>query len=268
MKDERLHIKNISTNNNAINVVPKFCEVDLGFDDNIANNIEDVLQNIISSYNYNVSFTKINKNQIKLISTGISSHAAHPELGDNAVSKLIIILNDLFTYYNIAIDILNYFVQYIDDDYTGKKLDINFKDESGSLTLNTAQFTLENNVLSIGFNLRIPVTIDYKEIEGAFRKTRTINMDVIVSKIQEPLYISKDNNLVKTLCNIFNKYNNSHIDPQAIGGGTYARAFDNCISFGPQMPGAKDMCHQSDEYISIDNLLFCCKVYVEAILSL
>ena len=35
-----------------------------------------------------------------------------------------------------------------------------------------------------------------------------------------------------------------------------------------EMPGEKDMCHQSDEYISIDNLLFCCKVYTEAILSL
>ena len=73
---------------------------------------------------------------------------------------------------------------------------------------------------------------------------------------------------MKTLCDIFNKYNNTHFEPQSIGGGTYSRAFDNCISFGPQMPGEKDMCHQSDEYISIDNLLFCCKVYTEAILSL
>ena len=54
----------------------------------------------------------------------------------------------------------------------------------------------------------------------------------------------------------------------AIGGGTYARAFDNCISFGPQMPDAKDMCHQTDEFISIDNLIFCTKVYAEAILKL
>ena len=34
------------------------------------------------------------------------------------------------------------------------------------------------------------------------------------------------------------------------------------------MPGAKDMCHQSDEYINIENLLFCTKVYAEAILKL
>lgn len=267
-KDEKLYIKSISTNNNAINVVPKFCEVDLCFDSSISNTIEDILKNIISSYNYNITFERISNKQIKLISKGIASHAAHPELGDNAISKLIIVLNDLFTYYIIPVDILNYFVQYIGDDYTGKHLEINFNDESGFLTLNTAQFSLKDDNLSIGFNLRIPVTIDYNKIEDSFRKNCTNNIDVIVSRIQEPLYISKDNNLVKTLCDIFNEYNNTHFEPQAIGGGTYARAFDNCISFGPQMPGEKDMCHQSDEYISIDNLLFCCKVYTEAILSL
>ena len=267
-KDEKLYIKSISTNNNAINVVPKFCEVDLCFDSSISNTIEDILKNIISSYNYNITFERISNKQIKLISKGIASHAAHPELGDNAISKLIIVLNDLFTYYIIPVDIFNYFVQYVGDDYTGKNLEINFNDESGFLTLNTAQFSLKDDNLSIGFNLRIPVTIDYNKIEDSFRKNCTDNIDVIVSKIQEPLYISKDNNLVKTLCDIFNEYNNTHFEPQAIGGGTYARAFDNCISFGPQMPGAKDMCHQSDEYISIDNLLFCCKVYTEAILSL
>ena len=267
-RDEKLYIKSISTNNNAINVVPKFCEVNLCFDSIISNTIEDVLKNIISSYNYNITFERIGNRQMKLISKGIASHAAHPELGDNAISKLIIVLNDLFTYYIIPVDILNYFVQYIGDDYTGKNLEINFNDESGSLTLNTAQFSLKDDNLSIGFNLRIPVTIDYNKIEDSFKKNCTDNINVIVSRIQEPLYISKDNNLVKTLCDIFNKYNNTHFEPQSIGGGTYSRAFDNCISFGPQMPGEKDMCHQSDEYISIDNLLFCCKVYTEAILSL
>ena len=55
-RDEKLYIKSISTNNNAINVVPKFCEVNLCFDSIISNTIEDVLKNIISSYNYNITF--------------------------------------------------------------------------------------------------------------------------------------------------------------------------------------------------------------------
>ena len=202
---------------------------------------------------------------IKLVSIGVASHAAHPELGNNAISKLIIVINELLSNYNIAINILDDFVTLIGDDFTGTNLKINFEDESGKLTLNTAQFFIDNGNINIGFNLRIPVTTDYNLIEKQFKISVSDNIEVNVARVQEPLFISKDNDLVKKLCSIFNEYNNSNIEPQAIGGGTYARAFNNCVSFGPQMPGAKDMCHQVDEFISIENLIFCVKVYAKAI---
>ena len=157
------------------------------------------------------------------------------------------------------------FVTLIGDDFTGTNLKINFEDESGKLTLNTAQFFIDNGNINIGFNLRIPVTTDYNLIEKQFKTSMSNNIEVKVARVQEPLFISKNNDLVKKLCFIFNEYNNSNIDPQAIGGGTYARAFNNCVSFGPQMPGTKDMCHQVDEFISIENLIFCVKVYAKAI---
>lgn len=267
-KNASLYIETISTNHNAINVVPKFCEIVLAFDSNQINHIHRVASDIIEKYHYSIKLEDIDNSHIKLVSFGNSSHAAHPELGENAISKLIIVINELFHYYGITISILDYFVTYIGDDYTGEKLKINFEDESGKLTLNTAQFFLEDSKLQIGFNLRIPVTIDYNIIEKTFKKYCNQNLEVKITKIQAPLYIEKDNELVQKLCTIFNNYNHSDILPQAIGGGTYARAFNNCISFGPQMPGDKDMCHQADEYISIDNLLFCTKVYAEAILKL
>lgn len=267
-KNPTLYIEDISTNNNAINVVPKYCEVTICFDATKIKDIIPTINKILSNSSYNINIEEIDNYHIKLISIGKASHAAHPELGVNAISKLIIVLYDLFTYYNIHLDILEYFVKYIGDDFTGKSLGINFKDESGNLTLNTAQFFLENDYLSIGFNLRIPVTIYYNIIEKKFNKYCNENLIVNVARIQEPLYISKDDKLVQKLCSIFNDYNNSNLEPEAIGGGTYARAFNNCISFGPQMPDAKDMCHKSDEYISIENLIFCAKVYAEAIIKL
>ena len=267
-RNSTLYIEEISTNNNAINVVPKYCSITLKFDNSKITDIKENLKTLINNYNYNINIEEIDNSSIKLISLGISSHAAHPELGVNALSRLLIIINELFNLYNIKLDILDYFAKYIGNDYTGQKLGINFKDETGILTLNTAQFILKDNVLSLGFNLRIPVTIDYNKIEKEFQKYCNENLEIKIARIQEPLYIKKDNNIVKQLCNIFNDYNNSDLEPIAIGGGTYARAFDNCISFGPQMPNSKDMCHQTDEYISINNLLFCTKVYAEAILNL
>lgn len=268
IKNTSLYIENISTNNNAINVVPKYCEATIYFDSAKINDIVHTINKILSNSTYDISIQEIDDYHIKLISIGKASHAAHPELGINAISKLIIVLYDLFTYYNVHLDILEYFAKYIGDDFTGRDLGINFKDESGILTLNTAQFFIEEDYLNIGLNLRIPVTIDYNNIENIFKKYCNNNLEIIVSKIQEPLYIKKNSKLVKNLCDIFNEYNNSNLEAETIGGGTYARAFQNCVSFGPQMPEAKDMCHQNDEYISIDNLIFCAKVYAEAIMQL
>ena len=267
-KFSTLYIEEISTNNNAINVVPKYCSVTLGFDSSKIINISNTTKNIIDKYKYNISIEEINNSHIKLISLGTAAHAAHPELGVNALSRLLIVLYDLFNEYNIHLDILDYFIKYIGDDYTGKKLEINFEDESGILTLNTAQFLLKDNYLSIGFNLRIPVTYNYNNIEKEFKKHCTNNLKITIARIQPPIHFEKNHPLVEKLCDIFNDYNNSNLEPMAIGGGTYARAFQNCISFGPQMPYSKDMCHQTDEYISINNLLFCTKVYAKAILEL
>lgn len=262
-----LCIENISTNNNAINVVPKYCKIILKYDNKKIKNLSEKLNSIITAHDYNITIFKLDNSHLAITSNGISSHAAHPELGDNAISKAILVLNEMFDYYGINIEILKYFSDYIGDDYTGKGLGINYKDESGGLTLNCAQFMLENNQLVIGFNLRIPVTVCYDLIKDNFKKLSK-DIEVYVERIQKPLYINKENHLIKTLCNIFNDYNHSSYKPQAIGGGTYSRAFDNCVSFGPQMPNSKDMCHQVDEFISIDNLIFCTKVYAEAIIAL
>lgn len=49
---------------------------------------------------------------------------------------------------------------------------------------------------------------------------------------------------------------------------TYARAFNNCISFGANFPGDIDMCHQSNEFVDIDKLMLTCKIYAQAIYEL
>ena len=104
-KDSTLYIEEIFTNNNAINVVPKFASAVLSFNNNKINNIQNVLNQIISKLNYNIILENIDNSHIKLISNGVSAHAAHPELGVNALSKLLIVLNKLFITYNLKLDI-------------------------------------------------------------------------------------------------------------------------------------------------------------------
>ncbi len=269
--DIPITIQKIDCNNNAINVVPKICSTILKIDSSIV--MEDfikTIKKILDKYDFDIDIYKLNDEELKLTSHGIGAHSAHPDLGINAISRLIVLLDSLFKAYNISIELFDFFAKYIHTEYNGKSLGMNFKDESGSLTLNVGKLSLENNLLKIGLNLRIPIHTSIANIENIFLKCLSDYKNITYKKVasKPALYIPKDNYLVKTLCDIYNTEANSYLEPIAIGGATYARAFDNCVSFGANLPGQKDMCHQTDEFISIDNLLFACKIYAKAICEL
>ncbi len=268
--NDRIKIVSIDYSNNAMNVVPKFCSIKLNIDNDI--NIDECINNlrkITENHNFNITVRKETDNCIILNSFGISAHSAHPDLGVNAISNIIISLDELLEMYNINIELLSMFRRYIHTQYNGDDLNINYPDESGKLTLNVARFFLENNTLGISMNLRIPVHTSIDTIKNnfnnVFEKTSII---VDFDGEKNSLYIPKDNDLVTTLCSIFNEVTGKNEEPITIGGATYARAFPNCVSFGANMPGDEDMCHKVDEFISIDNLILATKIYSTAIYNL
>ena len=267
-----IKIQEIDCNNNALNVVPRFCSITLSIDDRkvFMCDFIDSIKDIISQYDFEIDIYKISNQEIKLTSHGVQSHAAHPDLGINAISRLILVINKIFKQYNISIELFDFFDKYLNLEYDGNSLGINFEDESGKLTLNVGSFTLKDSILEIGMNLRVPIHTDADSVKNAFLKHCEMyqNINFYDKSFMAPLYISKDDFLIKTLCKIFNESTNSNVEPIAIGGATYARAFKNCVSFGPNFPGCKDMCHQTDEFIDIDNLILSCKIYAKAILEL
>lgn len=265
-----IKISEIDCNNNAINVVPKTCKVSLYIDTSKISltDVTNFLDTEIDTLNFDINYS-ISDNHILLNSSGIQAHSAHPDLGKNAISPMIILLNRLFNKFDYHINIFEFFEKYIANEFDGKSLGLNLTDESGSLTLNTGRFDFYENFVQIGINLRIPVNTNIEDVTNSIvRKCKNYSLETFVTGIQEPLYIPKDNYLVKTLCDIFNKTTNSNLEPIAIGGGTYARAFKNCVSFGANFPGDTDMCHQANEFISIDKLILSCKIYAKAIYEL
>lgn len=226
------------------------------------------LKKIISKYGYEIDIYKIDESHVKLTSHGKQSHSAHPELGVNAISHLTIVLYDILNMYDVNLPLLKMFKRYIKDEYTGKSANMDFIDETGHLTLNVSRLYIKNDNLCTEFNLRIPASVKIEKIEEKFSKILSDELFIEYLRLQPALYVSKDDYLVKTLCNVFNEVTGLNEEPIAIGGGTYARAFNNCISFGMQMPGEEDMCHKADEFVDIDNLILSTKIYAKAIYEL
>ena len=85
---------------------------------------------------------------------------------------------------------------------------------------------------------------------------------------KKEIYITKQEELIKRIKKIYME-TTGDIDskPLVICGGTYARAFDNALAFGPLFPGVKDTCHQKDECIRIDNLMRFTEIYIRTIIE-
>ena len=260
----------VDDQSNAMNVVPKYCKIVFKI-----NTDKIQLENFISTCKEvlnDIAQIEINTNgndKIEFISHGISAHAAHPDLGNNAITKLVVIIQQILSKYSVKLEIFDFISKYISNTLHGENLGIDYFDESGGLTLNVSKLTLKENNICLGMNLRIPIHTDIKNIKERFssicgRESLKVNFN----GEKAPLYIPKDDPLVTTLCSIYNEYTKENLGPIAIGGATYARAFKNCVSFGANMPGKKDMCHQADEYISIDNLILASKIYAKAIYEL
>lgn len=222
-------ITNINCNNNPLNVVPKFCSCILKINiNNISiDNFIHTIKSILTKLNYEIDIYKIDSENIKLTSHGIQAHGAHPDLGINAISRLIIALDEIFKKYKINIEFFDFFNKFINTEYYGESLNINFEDESGKLTLNVGNFSLQNKILQIGMNIRVPINTPIVDVGNKFLKSLSnyINVDFDTPNYLPHLYVPKNNYLVQTLCKIYNEETNSNLEPIAIGRSNFCKSF-------------------------------------------
>ena len=54
----------------------------------------------------------------------------------------------------------------------------------------------------------------------------------------------------------------------SIGGGTYARVFENAVAYGILFPGQEGREHQAEEYVEIDSLIKAGDIIANAIIEL
>lgn len=197
---------------------------------------------------------------------GKRAHAMQPNLGVNAAFILAEFLNK-----HIDNDFVKYICEYLTYDHLGEKLNINhFDEEMKDFTMNPAIFDYYQGTFKIGVNCRYPNGWDYDNAK--------INIDASVRKYKFKLkmlsntpvhYVSKEDPLVKTLLDAYQKYTGDYEnEPITIGGGTYSRSLKKAVAFGPVMPGRKDVAHQVDEHIYVEDLLKATAIYMEAIYNL
>lgn len=201
----------------------------------------------------------------KYVAYGIASHAMVPQNGLNAIFILFKFLNEY-----APSKLTNYVMQYLAFDPYGEKLKININDsDMGCLTQNVALVRLEDKI-KFGINYRIPVdNYTSKIAEGYMNSFQDIKGSYVLLGSSTRHYVSKDSMLVQSLMSAYQEITgDTKSEPFTIGGGTYAKFIKNCVAFGPQTPGAPDVCHIANEYIVVEDFIKSIAIYANAIYKL
>ena len=80
--------------------------------------------------------------------------------------------------------------------------------------------------------------------------------------------MDKHGELITALVNVYREETGDMTEPMVIGGGTYARAFDNAVAFGCEMPGKPAPVHMPNEFIPIEDLMLNAHMIADAIIAL
>lgn len=189
-------------------------------------------------------------------SYGISAHGSTPEKGKNAISHLMLFLGKLDFAGDIK-EFIDFFNRYIGLDLNGESLEIYLEDDiSGKLILNLGTIIGDYNEINIEINIRYPVTKNYEEFIDVFKeKLGRAKLEEVYLRHKKSLYVSPDTEFIKKLQKVYEEKVGGKAELISIGGGTYAKAMDNVVAFGPVFKGEPMVEHKPDEYIGIDSLI-------------
>ena len=206
---------------------------------------------------------------------GRAAHASTPEDGENAISKLMEKLYELKMAGELCCpEELNRFIEFYHDKIGhclhGENIGCAFSDEeTGKLTMNAGVIDVSKERISLSLDLRCPISFSKEEIlERLHEEVDGYGLSIQNTDFLKPVFIDRDSDLVKKLLGVYLRATGDEREPIAMGGGTYARAMDNIVAFGPLFPGREAVEHKKDEYLLIEDLLKISEIYAEAIKEL
>ena len=191
--------------------------------------------------------------------SGRPAHGSVPWEGENAISRCMARLAERGIPFAVACQDLF--------DPCGEKLGIACTSpHGGPLSLNVGTLRTEGERLLLTLDIRCPETAPWEE--GLRTLTAAVGrrgFAVLPVHPQRGVYLDREGPVMQALLRAYRDSTGDLGEPLATGGGTYARAMENIVAFGPHFPGTPCREHQSDEYISLEDLGRLRRIYGRAL---
>jgi predicted dipeptidase len=197
---------------------------------------------------------------------GKAAHASVTETGINAIARLCIALEAT----GLDSRVIRFVAQEVGEDpfatdIFGECADV----PSGRLKLNVGKIDIgQKEQLSV--DIRSPVTVPKEEIvEKLITVAREYGLAYREYDWIAPKYMPLDHSLIETLMKVYREVTrDTESEPESLGGATFARSIENCVAFGPILPGRFSVAHQPNEYVVLEDLYVATEVYAYAIYEL
>lgn len=203
---------------------------------------------------------------------GKSAHASTPDLGNNAVTAILSIVN-YFPFVGQDIDALKKLTKlFRHGDYYGEGLEAQVSDEiCGKSTYSLNMFSFCQGEIHGTFDARLSLNATQQNTVEAIRaKMAKIKICLENSKMVCGHYVPSDSEFIKILLKAYEKYTSKKGECLSIGGLTYAHHIENAVAFGPVMPEIEynPHLHGANEVIKIEDMIKATAIYAQAIIDI
>lgn len=217
---------------------------------------------------------------IEIVAHGVTTHAAGPERGNNAIRVMTNALLKLEGLKEEDRKIIE-FIDNVNNDYYGSFLGIDNKDEvSGQTVSSGTVLKFNDGHVSLLNDCRYCVTDNGDRLEANVRaKAAEWDYDVTVEEKTYGYHLDVNGPIIQTINKVYQEFS-GHTDRQILigKGGTYAGALPNAFATGciytenwgekpDYLPEGHGGAHQPDEFINIDNYIKGIKLLVTMVLA-
>lgn len=201
-----------------------------------------------------------------ITASGKASHASTPEDGENAIAALAAKLASLLP----QSPFVRFYRDRIGSSLNGELMGCALSDvESGKLTMNVGTVGVADKSIVMEIDVRAPVTFEAASVTEPLRRAAAeYGIEVTLTQDTPPVYMDKNGAVIRKLLAVYREETGDFSEPTVIGGGTYARAMDHIVAFGPMFPGRELTEHQRNEYLLDEDFCRLRSIYRKAILAL
>lgn len=250
-----------------VNIVPASASAVIDGDDEA----KDILQQKLAAFEKKEKIT-VEKmpDGWKVSAKGQGGHSSQPWNGDNAINTLLQFLEKLPLAGTGPAVFAGKVAEMFADGYRGERLGVACEDRlSGILTLSLGVLEIGGTSGTATVEIRYPIHASDDVIQKTLRvacEDNAVKLEIIQDK--KHIYIPVKAPLVQTLLHVYQECTGRDEEPVVIGGGTYCRAAENFVAYGPVFPGQRELAHEPDEYIGVDDLILTAKIYAQALYEL